>query len=260
LPLYRIPCRFPTASPVCLLLAQARIRLLGILMRKIFLGFVFLSVAASAAAAQTCKPNQYDMLTWMAPEAATANGHYNVVYPSSGTFYWVKSSNGYPWDVDIFDRRYIYQSITEQDWNDPTTYKVFEKALPWMPRCITIPAVPGKIASIRVQPQNTNFDTHTSCSEFTTQNLGYVVNEIWGPYNQTIGSLPVAPTLTLSYRYSCDSEYNICQYKETFAMQKNNGMVRWTLYTLQNGVFVQANQTTQAAATLGAVTPVHPCW
>jgi len=228
-------------------------------LRNICFTLIFLSIGALAAA-QACKANQYDMLQWMAPEAATANGHYNVVYPSTGGFYWVKTDKGYPWDVDTFDHHYIYQSITEQDWNDPTTYKIFEQPLPWMPRCINIPAVPGKIASITVQPEATNFDVHTSCKQFTTDNLGYVVNEIWGPYNQTIGSLPNAPTLTLSYRYSCDSQYNDCHDQETFAMQQNNGMVQWTHFVLQDGIYVQVNQTTQGSATFATVTPVHPCW
>jgi hypothetical protein len=228
-------------------------------MRITFLVLILLS-AGTLAGAQTCKSNQYDMLDWMAPQSATANGHYNVVYPSSGQFYWVKSNSGYPWDVDTFDRRYIYQSITEQVWNDPTTYKIFEEALPWMPRCIDVPATPGKIASILVPPQHTNFDIHTSCTSFTTKNLGYVVNEIWGPNTQTIGNLPAAPTLTLSFRYSCDSNYSNCHDQETFAMQKGNGMVQWTHYVLQNGVYVQVNQTTQGAATFASVTPVHPCW
>ena len=54
--------------------------------------FFYLSI--SAAVAQTCKPNQYDMLNWMAPQVSTVNGHYNMVYSTSGTFYWVKNSHG----------------------------------------------------------------------------------------------------------------------------------------------------------------------
>ncbi|MGA8154008.1 MAG: hypothetical protein WB952_23865 [Terriglobales bacterium] len=228
-------------------------------MRKIFFTLILLS-AGVLAAAQTCKSHQYDMLRWMAPQASTSNGHYNVVYPSTGTFYWVKSSSGYPWDVDTFDHRYIYQSITEEDWNNPKSYKIFEQPLPWMPRCIDIPATPGKISSVLVEPQNTNFDIHTSCKDFTTQNLGYVANEVWGPYDEIIGSLPAAPTLVLSYRYSCDSTYDNCRDMETFAMQHHNGMVQWTHYILQDGVYVQVNQTTQGTAKSANVTPVHPCW
>lgn len=200
------------------------------------------------------------MLDWMAPQQSTVNGHYNVIYPRAGTFYWVKSGNGYPWDVDKFDYKYIYQSITEQVWNDPSTYKIFQKPLPWMPRCIKIPSVPGRLASIPLDPTRTWFDLHSSCTSFTTHNLGYVINEIWGPYSQSIGNLPAAPTLTLSYRYSCDSQYSSCAYKETFAMQKGNGLVQWTYYGLQNGQYVQLNQSTHSKISLGTVTPVHPCW
>ena len=226
---------------------------------RILLALTLVSASAMAGA-QTCKSNQYDMLDWMAPQASTANGHYNVVYPAAGQFYWIKGSNGFPWDVDTFDREYIYQSITEQVWNDPSTYKIFQKALPWMPRCINIPARPGKIASILVRPEDTNFDIHTSCASFTTQNLGYVVNEIWGPYSQAIGTLPAAPTLTLSFRYSCDSHYSNCRDQETFAMQKSNGMVQWTHFVLKGRIYVRVNQTTQGAARFASVAPVHPCW
>src|ERR1019366_5092271 len=221
--------------------------------------FILLSLG-TICFGQTCKSNQYDMLDWMVPQQATLGGHYNVLYPSTGTFYWVKSSQGFPWDVDKFDSKYIYQSITEQDWNDPRTYKIFQTPLPWMPRCISIPGMPGKLTSITVDATKTGFDIHASCSSFTSDDLGYVVNEVWGPYNAAIGGLPAAPTLILSYRYSCDSEYTSCLHKETFAMQKKNGMVQWTYYTLENGQYVQANQTTHSTVSLGSVTPVHPCW
>jgi hypothetical protein len=94
-------------------------------MRRIVALILFL--IGTLASAQTCKPNQYDMLDWMLPQRATVNGHYNVIYPQTGTFYWVKGSKGFPWDVDTFDSNFIYQSITEQDWNDPNTYKIWRK-------------------------------------------------------------------------------------------------------------------------------------
>jgi hypothetical protein len=230
-------------------------------MRSFFLSALFLVSVAMFSHAQICKSNQFDMLDWMVPQEPTLNGHYNVLYPASGTFYWVKSNNGFPWDVDTFDARYIYQSVTEQDWNNPSSFKIFEAPLPWMPRCIDKPAVPGKIASISLPPQETKFDIHLSCTDFTTHNLGYVVNEIWGPYSQVIGRLPATPTLTLSYRYSCDSDFNNCRNKETFAMQKGAGLVQWTLYSLQNGKYVQLNRSTHdTPAVVATVKPVHPCW
>ena len=119
-------------------------------MRNRLFSLALLLLGSMISSAQTCKTTQYDMLDWMAPVQSTMNGHYNVVLPNAGTFYWVKSSNGYPWDVDTFDSQYIYQSITEQDWSNPSTYKIFQVALPWMPRCIDVPVIPGKLASITV--------------------------------------------------------------------------------------------------------------
>ncbi|HJT69849.1 MAG TPA: hypothetical protein VJ731_06600 [Terriglobales bacterium] len=228
-------------------------------MRIQFCAFL-LVVVTSFASGQVCKSNQYDMLNWMAPQNNTVNGHYNVVFPQTGTFYWVKGKSGFPWDVDTFDTKFIYQSITEQDWNDPNTYKIFQTALPWMPRCIDIPSTPGKIASITVDATKSWFDIHTSCNSFTSHNLGYVVNEIWGPYMESFDGKPPAQTLTLSYRYSCDSRFSDCRHKETFAMQKGNGMVQWTYYELRNGEYVRVNQTTHGLSRLGSVAPVHPCW
>lgn len=221
-----------------------------------------MSVLWTLPALAACKANQYDMLNWMAPQVATQNGHYNVVQAHTGEFYWIKGAAGYPWDLDLFDGKYIYQSITEYVWNDPTTFKKFESPLPWMPRCVTIPQSAGKLASIQVPATNTNFDIHTSCTAYVVNNLGNAVNEIWGPYTMGVGgNIPAnLPTLILSYRYTCDANYSNCLYKETFAMQQGVGLVQWTLYALENGQYVQQNQTTQNQYQLATVTPVHPCW
>jgi hypothetical protein len=217
------------------------------------------ALLVSAADAQTCKSNQYDMLQWMAPQFSTYNGHYNMVYPVSGVFYWVKSAAGFPWDVDLFDANYVYQSITEQNWNDPTTYKVFRPALPWMPRCVTKPTSYRKLSSILLAPSQTMFEIHSSCTSYTTHSLGYVVNELWGPAQRTIAGRTLE-TLTLVYKYSCDSNHNNCKYREDFSMQAGLGLSQWTYYTLQNGAYKQVNQTTHGAISLGSVNPVHPCW
>lgn len=221
---------------------------------------VAVCLVSRPASSQVCLPSQFDMLQWMAPSQGLQNGAFYVVQPMSGTFYWVKSANGYPWDVDLFDGAYIYQSITEQVWNQPTTFKRFVQPLRWMPRCVDMPTTPGKIASITVNSSDTDFEIHSSCTSYTVSNLGNVVNELWGPYQRQIGMQPAAPTITLSYRYSCDSSFSSCKYKETFDLQQGTGLVRWTLYQLQSGVYWQQNQTVHGAATAGAVMPVHPCW
>jgi hypothetical protein len=52
-----------------------------------------------------------------------------------------------------------------------------------------------------------------------------------------------------------------CLYKETFDFQRSYGLVRWIYYVLQNGQYVQQNQTVyNHLASGGAPAPDHPCW
>lgn len=227
-----------------------------------------LALLCAPAYAGVCTSSQYDMLEWTTMSSAStfiqgnANPLYTVFDQWHQRYYWIKSSSGYPWDVNTCNTYYIYQWITEQNWNNPQTYKNFEHPLPWMPRCINVPTAPGKLSTVTVPNSRTNFDIHSSCSQYTVHNLGYVVNEIWGPYNMSLGGdLPSnTPTLELSYRYSCDANYNNCSDKETFDFQKHFGLVQWKHYQWQNGAWNQVNQTVFNTLHTGTAVPVHPCW
>ena len=74
------------------------------------------------------------MLDWMTLSAGSSKhftGNANSLYtvdPSGGLFWWIKGDfggEGYPWDVQYYDPTYIYQWITELNWNDPKTFKAF---------------------------------------------------------------------------------------------------------------------------------------
>lgn len=231
----------------------------------------FALALAVPAYATPCSSNQYDMMNWFAMGSSWSTqyhltGSANPIYTYRGNiFYWVKGPAGYPWDVNYYDNNYIYQWATEYSWNDPTSYKAFSHAIPWSPRCVNKPAAGAygsKLATITLP--STPFTIYGSnCSPSSNQNLGYVVNEIWGPTRLSFGgSLPNnTPTLTLSYRYSCDSSFDNCQYKETFDFQRPYGLVRWIYYVLQNGQYVQQSQTVyNNLESGGAPVPDHPCW
>src|SRR5579864_887691 len=194
--------------------------------------FVCLVLFAPLAGA-TCASNQYDMSQWvqLSPSLATSKhltGNANPLYYSDRAYdspYEIiqmkgsTSGKGYPWDVDIQTSAYIYQWATENVWSDPTTYKAFATkfTMPWMPRCITKPSTPGKLSSITVS--NPAFSIYSAqCTLQSTNHLGNTVNEVWGPYAGNFGgNLPNPSTyLELAYRYSCDVNYNNCNYKETF--------------------------------------------
>lgn len=229
-----------------------------------------LGMAVSAMAA-TCPSGAYDMLDWMTLDPAIASvSHLDGSGTSQYTardflnrrFYWIKGAGGFPWDVNTYTDAGIYQWITEQNWSDPTTYKNFEFPILWSPRCVPIPQVAGKLTSVLVPASQTWYDIHSSCWAYTRHNLNYVVNEVWGPYNQTIGGdlPPNTPTLELSYRWGCNSAYSSCTNKEVFSFQRRYGLVRWRHYQLQNGVYVMVQQSDKNVISPGTITPYHPCW
>src|SRR5450755_2340395 len=74
----------------------------------------------------------YDMLAWMTMQsdmgvdhhmAGTANPLYTSV--TADRFYWTKTAGGYPWDIQLYDKNYVYLWVTEMDWHNPRTYKAF---------------------------------------------------------------------------------------------------------------------------------------
>jgi hypothetical protein len=233
--------------------------------------FALLALSSFAHGASPCNLEvQYDMLQWVRMDYNLGTsyhftGNANPMYSGltrGSEFFLLKGAQGFPWDVDQFDDNYIYLWVTEYDWNDPTTYKGFANPMPWIPRCIDIPAQGGnKISSILVPDSDYNVYL-TGCVQQPTQSLGYVVNEVWGPIAMTLGgSLAAnANTLEVSYRYTCDAQYDNCSYKETFDFQKGLGLVRWTYYTLESGIYVQQNQSVfNTLATGGSPQPDTPC-
>ena len=91
--------------------------------------------SSAAESTITCPPGTYDMLDWMTLDSdlrATYHmeGSSNPLYTNmqSGKFYWIKGGLGYPWDIQLYDGKYIYLWITELSWtvpkvirNSPTT-------------------------------------------------------------------------------------------------------------------------------------------
>src|ERR1700747_2657442 len=67
----------------------------------------------------------YDMLSWMTMQSQLSVGHHmagpaNPLYTSrSGNrFYWTKAAAGFPWDIQLFDSKYVYLWVTELDWQN----------------------------------------------------------------------------------------------------------------------------------------------
>jgi hypothetical protein len=73
-----------------------------------------------------CPPGTHDMLDWMTLDSDLSatyhmEGSSNPLYTNlqSAKFYRIKGGLGYPWDVQLYDSKYIYLWITELSWTVP---------------------------------------------------------------------------------------------------------------------------------------------
>jgi hypothetical protein len=233
------------------------------------------TVLSTVSMAQSCTTGYYNMLDWMNLDTATAqhltgnaNPQYDVL-PNNNVFWHLKGNTGgqgYPWDVQYYDANYIYSWITENVWSDPTTFKAQDSKTnkPWTPICVPQGSPGQKLSSITIPSANTGYHFYNhGCVKDTQQHyLGNTVNEIWNFGNLDIGgNIGSHPDLELSYRYTCDSAYNNCKYKEVYDFMQTYGLVRWTYYILQaNGTYQQQSQSIfNNVASGGAPQPYFPC-
>jgi hypothetical protein len=221
---------------------------------------------AGAESTMSCPSGTYDMLDWMTLDSSlrasnhmigSANPLFTEMMP--GKFYWTKGSSGYPWDIQLYDSRYIYLWITEYAWNAPNTYKKFSynTNLPLAPRCAQA-GFPG--TSMKVP--NTTFDIYTDCTHHSRHNLGTGVNQVWGPYYLSFGGkLPGnLKTLVVSYRYNC-SNYGHCHDKEEYYLAQQYGLVQWVHYTRNSGgSYVQQQKSIFNKLSGGTTTPKFSCF
>jgi hypothetical protein len=221
---------------------------------------------ARAESTMICPSGTYDMLDWMTMDSdlrshshltGSANPLYSTIWPEK--FYWTKGGNGSPWDIQLYDSQYIYLWITEYGWNDPSSYKKFSNNtnLPLAPRCAR-GGFPGSTLKI----SNTSYDIHTSCTSFSRHDLKKGLNEVWGPYRLSFGgSLPSnMPTLVVSYRYNCDTNYGNCGDKEEYYLSQRYGLVQWVHYSLIGGRYEQQQKSVFNKISAGNVVPKFQCF
>lgn len=226
---------------------------------------------AKAESTISCPAGTYDMLDWMTMDSdlrstyhmeGTSNPIYTLVEP--GKFYWVKGANGYPWDIQLYDSKYIYLWITELSYSVPQSYKKFTNNtnLPLAPRCATAGT---SAAGSTIKVSNTNYDMHTNCSNTCSVTLGLQtsINQVWGPYFYSFGgSLPSnLKTLVVRYQYNCNSSFAGCKDREEYYVTQRYGLVQWVHYVLaSSGSYVQVQKTVLNKLVVGVVTPYFPCF
>jgi hypothetical protein len=258
-------------------------------MRKLILpailcGFVF-TLMPVLSQAQSCPAGDDNMLDWMTLDTATTQhltGPQNLplytVLPSNGLFWWIKgdhSGEGYPWDVQYNDSTNIYQWITDYDpysYTDPHYFKAFDSqtGMPWAPICVPAGSPGERLSNITVPSSQTGYHEYgPNCTKGSQQfYLGNTVNQVWNYGDLNIdnttppGNLGTHPDLQLSYRYSCDANYNNCAFQEVYDFMQGYGEVRWTYSTWDSstGKYVQQSQSVfNQVVSGGSPAPYFPC-
>jgi hypothetical protein len=218
------------------------------------------------SATMSCPAGQYDMLDWATLDPDLASGYHlegnaNPLYTvvQDGKFYWIKSASGYPWDIQLTDQNNIYLWITEQDWNDPDTFK---KSNNNTNMALTSRCASGGSPGTTVKSTNTTFQIVNRCATQTVSNLGTMRNEVWGPQPMNFGGdIPdQTQTLIVKYNYDCDPNFANCHDREQYYLTQRYGLVRWDHSKLINGNYVQDKFTVYNKLVAGSPpVPEFPC-
>ncbi len=237
-------------------------------------------VLASYSAAQikstiTCQSGYWDTLSVMMMDPGLAPNYHMEGYGPSGPnaymyttwdqnaskLYMVKNPAGHPWDIDLYDANYVYQWVTEVDWNSDSTCKKFNNgsgqsnsdySFPWVARC----GLPGTSSIWTAPPPpysglNTNYYTISSGQVTKQQNLGWALLELKPTATVTLYDTRSVPTtqftatdMPIQYTYSCYLAQNVdsCATREVFdyavdsnvnpvdKVKHSYGWVQWRQY------------------------------
>lgn len=217
-----------------------------------------------------------DILDYMLPdqvralsmhlEAQGEGGHPIYTVVSGNRIWYMKNAKGYPWDMNTFDNDFVYQSITEVDWNDARKFKMFASkswagwggransngGIVWAPRWIEPGATHNGIVTL-----DSSYRNYSDCSHYSVHNLGGpILAELIGPHDEDLGGdLGAKEVIKQLYRWGGNLEnLEINTYALGF------GWVQWELWTLQSGVYVTQKRTAfNHLAEGGSPEPVFPC-
>jgi hypothetical protein len=159
------------------------------------------------------------------PDGTNANDLYTVVQDDK--FYWLKSPQGWPWDIELVDDGGIYDWITEYSWTDPYSFKKSHRDTnkKWANRCMK--------AGDRVKSADTSYEIRTAdCGRNgnqTLHDLKNMVTTVEGLQRASLGGdMPAdMEVLVFDYDYVCDENFKRCKDRETYLFNQRYGLVRW---------------------------------
>src|SRR5215469_16713887 len=186
---------------------------------------------SSSSGSGSSQSNTFDMLQWMTPDPikmaglhleGNANPMYTMV--STGTVWWIKSGQGWPADVELYDTNYIYHYATELNWTSSRDYKATY-------HINTIPLVRrfSKDGDFLLSTDST-IGVYQNCSLTRTFILGDIRNEVHDfGVTDIQGDIGFQHTLKIYYRWGgqghTDGVYNV---QETYTLAQGYGLVGWS--------------------------------
>jgi hypothetical protein len=194
---------------------------------------------------------------WALDHHLEADAHPLFCKVVQNQIWYMKGKSGFPWDMNTFDEKMIYQSITELDWESPEHYKIFASeswqgangGIAWMPRNYETIGVGGPILT----PDST-YRLYSSCSDFKEQNLGAPPSvTLEGPYEFDFGGdLGWMPCLVQRYFWGVSMELN--RYVQKY------GWAQWELWEQSgNGYVLKKTSAFNRIAPGGSPEPNFPC-
>lgn len=208
---------------------------------------------------------QFDALSYVAPPAMQGK-HLTGTHPfytvkTTDRIWMLKGDSGYPWDNVNYDSTGLYGWTTENEWGDPTTYTRWMQMHQVMmaPRTIR-----GGYPGMRWYDCDSRYSPTTDCGALApVHDLGgAIIHEAWGPYTRTPawGNLGTFDEITLVYAYGCSgATTDTCTSLETVWLTAEYGQVRWALYAMKAGQWLEQNASEFFWVLDGTTTPFFPC-
>jgi hypothetical protein len=196
---------------------------------------------------------QFNSINHIASKQAGVNPVYN--YWQQGWLWLIKGIGGFPWDIDAYDSKYIYQNYTEgpNGWTDFTSYKQFNSptfpngkgGIGWSYRYLDTENPPGPLQSI------STYNTFQGGKQINNkpENLGGdVITQVKLPTLMKIGNLGEILVVELDYFWGNTLE------KHFYGLGLS--MVQWENWVMSDGVYtIQTQNIFDQITAGGGVTP-----
>ena len=197
----------------------------------------------------------------MASEPAGTPGAYVLgTVVTADRITYLKTNDGDTWDVSTVDDIGIWAWRTETNWDTPRNFTQFRR----MGQVLMAPKqLRAGYPGMRWINCDSAYAAHRGCGEPTGYgHLGYIIHEVWGPYDYQPGWGDVnGPILKIAYYYGCATPAtDSCTAVEVTWLHQRYGVFAWRLYGGHGGFWTLSSAPpTTVYVTPGVINESFPC-